>query len=60
VTKDIFTELVVGTNDDTKGLTVNFVVSVENISNLRCFDMDEVFFGRDSVVVIDCAVFSMG
>ena len=60
ISKDSYTGLVVGTNDDAKGLTVNFQVSVENIPNLHCFDADQVFFGRESIVVVDCASFYMG
>ena len=34
---------------------------MENTTNLDCFDIDEIFFGRESIVIVDCAaVFPTG
>jgi hypothetical protein len=60
VTNGEYSGLIVGSNDETKGITVLFEVDVENIPHLHCFDIDEVYFGRDTIVIVDCAAFNMG
>ncbi len=53
-------ELVIGTNKDVSGVTVDKVVTIEDIPNMHCYDVDEIVTRNTSFAVIDCGTFKMG
>mgnify|MGYP001071051679 CR=1 FL=1 len=53
-------KLVIGTNDERTGIKVDKVVTVEDIPNLHCYDVDEILTRNASFAVIDCATFRQG
>lgn len=53
-------QLVIGTNHDDSGVTVDKVVTVEDIPNLHCYDVDEILTRNNTFAVIDCGTMKMG
>jgi hypothetical protein len=53
-------KLVIGTNDEKTGIKVDQVVTVEDIPNMHCYDVDEIMTRNASFAIIDCATFKQG
>ena len=56
------TTLVVGTNDNQTGVTIEHTVHIEDVQEMQCYDVDEVHHQQSGKVlaIIDCAVFKNG
>ena len=56
------TILYVGMNDETDGVKITDVITVERISSMRCFDVEEVYYIalNSSYAIIDCGEFRNG
>jgi hypothetical protein len=57
---DSNTLLYVGMNDENDGVNITNWTTVERISNIRCFDVEEVAHRDSSYAIIDCAEFRNG
>jgi hypothetical protein len=55
-----YSGIALGTNDEESGVTIQDYIEVENFPNLHCYDVDEIVYQNDALVVVDCAVFYMG
>jgi hypothetical protein len=57
-----YTELAIGTNHPESGVVIEKVIQVENIPELHCFDVDEIFerTSKKAYAIIDCGAYRMG
>lgn len=55
-----YSGIALGVNDEESGVTIQDYIEVENFPNLHCYDVDEIVYRNDALVVVDCAAFHMG
>jgi hypothetical protein len=60
VSNGAYSGIALGVNDEKSGVTIQDYIEVEDIPNLHCYDIEEIVYRDDALVVVDCAVFHMG
>jgi len=52
--------IAIGADDPEKGVQIQQYIKVEDIPNLRCYDVDEVYIRQTPIGIVDCGIFIEG